>query len=66
MNVQTSLASQRSIKALARAEPSVLLPAHDPDAATRIANRQCTFDTKPDAKGVSNNVANNAKANLCV
>jgi glyoxylase-like metal-dependent hydrolase (beta-lactamase superfamily II) len=64
MNVQTSLESQRAIKALARAEPSVLLPAHDPDAAKRLANRQCMFDAEPDAKGASNNVANNAKTTL--
>ncbi len=44
MDVQTSLASQCAIKAFARSEPSVLLPAHDPDAAERLANRQVMFD----------------------
>jgi len=64
MNVQTSLASQCAIKALARSEPSVLLPAHDPDAATRLAKRQCMFDDGPNAKGAADNVEDNAKTTL--
>jgi glyoxylase-like metal-dependent hydrolase (beta-lactamase superfamily II) len=32
-----SLASRRAIKQLAQSEPTVLLPAHDPDAARRLA-----------------------------
>lgn len=35
-NVETSLASQRGIKAIGQAEPSILLPAHDPDAIVRL------------------------------
>ncbi len=33
-----SLASQHAIMQLARSEPTVLLPAHDPDAAARLAD----------------------------
>ena len=43
MNVQTSLASQRAVKAFARTEPSVLLPTHDPGVPDRLANRRCMF-----------------------
>ncbi len=57
MNVQTSLDSQRAIKAFARTEPSVLLPAHDPAAAERLANRWCMFDAERDAKGTAEAVA---------
>ncbi|HMT05826.1 MAG: N-acyl homoserine lactonase family protein [Solirubrobacterales bacterium] len=35
-SVETSLASQRGIKAIGEAEPSILLPAHDPDAVARL------------------------------
>jgi glyoxylase-like metal-dependent hydrolase (beta-lactamase superfamily II) len=37
VNPAQSLASQRAIKQLAQAEPTVLLPAHDPEAARRLA-----------------------------
>jgi N-acyl homoserine lactone hydrolase len=37
-NPDESLASQRAIKQLAQSEPTVLLPAHDPDAAARLAD----------------------------
>ncbi|MGO9888863.1 MAG: N-acyl homoserine lactonase family protein [Solirubrobacteraceae bacterium] len=37
-NPDVSLASQRAIKQLAQSEPTVLLPAHDPDAANRLAD----------------------------
>ena len=33
-----SLTSQRAIIQLAKSEPTVLLPAHDPDAATRLTH----------------------------
>jgi glyoxylase-like metal-dependent hydrolase (beta-lactamase superfamily II) len=36
-NPAVSLASQRAIKQFAQAEPTVLLPAHDPEAAKRLA-----------------------------
>ena len=64
MNVQTSLASQRAVKAFARSEPSVLLPAHDPDAATRLANRQCMFDTESDATNGSDDLVVEAEITL--
>ena len=35
-----SLASQQAIKQLARSEPLVLLPAHDPNATARLANAE--------------------------
>lgn len=38
-NPAESLASQRAIRELAAAEPTILLPAHDPGAVTRLANR---------------------------
>ncbi len=38
-DVATSLRSQRAIKALAAAEPCVLLPCHDPDARDRLEKR---------------------------
>ncbi|MGO8907330.1 MAG: N-acyl homoserine lactonase family protein [Solirubrobacteraceae bacterium] len=37
-NPNESLASQRAIKQLAQSEPTVLLPAHDPGAASRLAD----------------------------
>ncbi len=37
-NPNVSLASQRAIKQLGQSEPTVLLPAHDPDAAARLAD----------------------------
>lgn len=43
MNVQTSLASQRAVKAFARMEPSVLLLGHDPGVPQRLANKQVLF-----------------------
>jgi glyoxylase-like metal-dependent hydrolase (beta-lactamase superfamily II) len=36
-NPAVSLASQRAIKQFAQSEPTVLLPAHDPEAARRLA-----------------------------
>jgi N-acyl homoserine lactone hydrolase len=36
-NPTVSLASQREMKQFAQNEPTVLLPAHDPDAAKRLA-----------------------------
>ena len=38
-NPTVSLASQRAIKQLAQSEPAVLLPAHDPGVAARLADR---------------------------
>ena len=38
--VQTSLASQRAVKAFARNEPSVLLLGHDPGVPERLSNKQ--------------------------
>jgi len=43
MNVQTSLASQRAVKAFARMEPSALLLGHDPGVPERLANKQVLF-----------------------
>ena len=40
-NPAQSLASQRAIKQLARAEPTVLLPAHDPDAGKVLWQSAC-------------------------
>ena len=37
-NPAVSLASRRAMKQFARDEPTVLLPAHDPEAAQRLAN----------------------------
>jgi N-acyl homoserine lactone hydrolase len=42
-NPNTSLASQRAIKQLAQSEPTVLLPAHDPDAAARLAGGETMY-----------------------
>jgi glyoxylase-like metal-dependent hydrolase (beta-lactamase superfamily II) len=42
-NVQESLASQQAVKALGAAEPTVLLPAHDPGAAARLAGGRTMF-----------------------
>lgn len=36
-NPAISLASQRAVKQFAQNEPTVLLPAHDPEAAKRLA-----------------------------
>ena len=41
-----SLASQRAIKQLAQSEPTVLLPAHDPDAATRLTDRLTMYPSR--------------------
>jgi N-acyl homoserine lactone hydrolase len=43
MSVQTSLASQRAVKAFARNEPSVLLLGHDPGVPERLSNKQVLF-----------------------
>jgi N-acyl homoserine lactone hydrolase len=64
MSVQTSLASQRAIKAFACSEPSVLLPAHDPDAATRLAERRCMFDTEVDAFDRADDLVKDAETTL--
>jgi hypothetical protein len=48
-SVETSLASQRAVKAFARMEPSVLLLGHDPGVPERLANKQVLFDTKTTA-----------------
>jgi hypothetical protein len=36
-NPRVSLSSQRAMKEFAQNEPTVLLPAHDPEAAKRLA-----------------------------
>ena len=53
MSVETSLASQRAVKALARSDPSVLLLGHDPGVPERLANKQVLFgeEAAPDAAG---------------
>jgi N-acyl homoserine lactone hydrolase len=43
VNPAQSLASQRAVKQLAQTEPTVLLPAHDPDAVTRLAGGVTMF-----------------------
>lgn len=63
-NVALSLASQRAIKALAQAEPTILLPAHDPDAPARLASRRCMFDTEPDSINVADDFAQDARTTL--
>lgn len=42
-SVETSLASQRTLKAYARREPSVLLLGHDPGVPERLANKEVLF-----------------------
>lgn len=44
-NPAESLASQRAVKELAAREPTVLLPAHDPNAAARLANGVTLYQT---------------------
>jgi N-acyl homoserine lactone hydrolase len=48
-DVATSLAGQRAVKALARDEPSILLPAHDPEAPARLAAGLCVPAARPPA-----------------
>ena len=42
-SVETSLASQRAVKAFARMEPSILLLGHDPSGPERLVNKQVLF-----------------------
>jgi glyoxylase-like metal-dependent hydrolase (beta-lactamase superfamily II) len=48
VNPAQSLASQRAIKQLAQTEPIVLLPAHDPDAARRLAEGLTMYPWTPE------------------
>ena len=43
MSVQTSLTSQRAVKAFARNEPSVLLLGYDPGVPERLSDKQVLF-----------------------
>jgi N-acyl homoserine lactone hydrolase len=45
-NPGESLASQRAIKHLAQSEPTVLLPAHDPGAVNRLADRLTMYPSR--------------------
>jgi N-acyl homoserine lactone hydrolase len=45
-SVETSLATQRAVKAFASSEPSVLLLGHDPGVPERLANKRVLFDTE--------------------
>jgi glyoxylase-like metal-dependent hydrolase (beta-lactamase superfamily II) len=47
-NPAQSLASQRAMKQFAQAEPTVLLPAHDPDAAKRLADGLTMYPWTPE------------------
>jgi len=44
-NPAQSLASQRAVKQLAQSEPTVLLPAHDPEATMRLASGVTMYPT---------------------
>jgi glyoxylase-like metal-dependent hydrolase (beta-lactamase superfamily II) len=51
-NPAVSLASQRAMKQFAQAEPTVLLPAHDPEAAKRLTEGLTMYST-PAAQPIS-------------
>jgi glyoxylase-like metal-dependent hydrolase (beta-lactamase superfamily II) len=46
-NPAVSLASQRAMKQFAQNEPTVLLPAHDPEAARRLAEWSTMYPRQP-------------------
>jgi glyoxylase-like metal-dependent hydrolase (beta-lactamase superfamily II) len=46
-NAAVSLASQRAMKQFAQSEPTVLLPAHDPEAAKRLAEGLTMYPRPP-------------------
>ena len=50
-NPAVSLASQRALKRFAQAEPTVLLPAHDPEAARRLADGLTMYPCPPAEPG---------------
>ena len=46
-NPAVSLASQRAMKQFAQIEPTVLLPAHDPEVAKRLADGLTMYPRPP-------------------
>jgi glyoxylase-like metal-dependent hydrolase (beta-lactamase superfamily II) len=50
-NPAVSLASQRAMKQFAQDEPTVLLPAHDPEAAKRLAEGLTMYARSPGCRG---------------